>query len=92
MLQQLKTRGSNEHSTSSERSFHLFQNVKWDRFYQVLRYIGTALLSVAYLVVTGICVIEEHPMSSYLILPLFIVFLIAVIAILPQIKNIKNNN
>ncbi|MFT5925677.1 MAG: hypothetical protein ACI9WL_000418 [Rubritalea sp.] len=89
MLQQLKSSGSKEHSMPSERSFHLLQEVKLDRFYQVLRYIGTTLLSMAYLVVTVICVIEEHPMSSYLILPLFMVFLIAVIAILPQIKNIK---
>jgi hypothetical protein len=92
MLQQLKTRGSNEHSTPIERSLHLFQNLKWDRFHQVLRYIGTALLSAAYLVVTVICVMEEHPMSSYLILPFYIIFLIAAIAILSQIKNIKNNN
>jgi hypothetical protein len=91
MLQQFKTRRSNEHSMTSERSFHLLQDVKLDRVYRVMRYVGTALLSMAYLVVIVICVIEKHPMSSYLMMSLFIVFLIGAIAILPHIKTIKNN-
>jgi succinate-acetate transporter protein len=91
MLQQFKTRRSNEHSIPPERSFQLLKDVKLNRVYQVIRFMGTALLSMAYLVVIFICVIEEHTMSSYLIISLIIVFLIVAIALLPHIKTIKNN-
>jgi hypothetical protein len=91
MLQQFKTRRSNEHLLPPVRSFHILQGVKLDRVYRVMRYGGTALLSMAYLVVISISVIEKHSMSSYLIMSFFIVFLIAAIAILPHLKTIKNN-
>jgi hypothetical protein len=92
MLQQFKTRRSNEHSLPPERSFHLLQGVKLDRVYRVMRFGGTALLSMAYLVVISISIIEKHPMSSYLMMSFLIVFLIVVLAILPHLKTIKNNN
>jgi hypothetical protein len=92
MLQRFKVKGFPEHVTLHQRSFHLLQDVGLDRVCQVLRYLGIALLSIAYLVVTVICVLQKHPMSSYLMMPLCIVFLIAAVAILSQIKKIKNNN
>jgi len=92
MLKQFKTRGSDEHSMRTDRPFQLLQDIKWDRVYRVLRYIGIALLSIAYLVVTVIGVIDKHPMSSYLMMSLFIVFLILALAILPHFKTIKKNN
>jgi hypothetical protein len=76
----------------TERSFQPLRDVKLDRVYRIMIYLSTALLSTAYLVFIVICDIEKHSMSSYLILSLFLIFIISAIPILPQIKNIKNNN
>jgi uncharacterized membrane protein len=91
MLQQINTRSSSERSLRSESSFNVFARIDFDRVSQIIRYIGIAVLSVAYFVVTAVCLIEDHPMSSYLMTPLVVVLLVLIIAVLPKIINSNKN-
>lgn len=91
MLQQINTRRSSESSLRSESSFNVFTNIDLDRISQILRYLGIAVLSITYFIVTAVCLLEDHPMSSYLMMPMLIVLLVLAIAVLPKITyNNKN--
>jgi hypothetical protein len=91
MLQQINIRSSSERSLRSESSFNVFARIDFDRVSQIIRYIGIAVLSVAYFIVTAVCLLEDHPMSSYLMMPMLIVLLVLVIAVLPKITNNNKN-
>jgi hypothetical protein len=91
MLQQINTRSSSERSLRSESSFNVFTNIDLDRVSQIMRYIGIAVLSIAYFIVTAVCLLEGHPMSSYLMMPMLIVLLVLAIAVLPKITNNNKN-
>lgn len=89
MLQQLNTRESNNGSTS--RTIHIFPNLNLERLYKFLRYGLIAALTVAYVIVSVVCFIQNHPMSTYLIMPIAIVLLIATIHFLSKLNNTKDN-
>ncbi|QJP34399.1 hypothetical protein F0365_08305 [Nonlabens sp. Ci31] len=91
MLQQINTRRSSEGSLRSESSFNVFTNIDLDRISQFLRYIGIAVLSIAYFIVTAVCLLEDHPMSSFLMMPMVIVLLVLAISVLSKIKNNNKN-
>lgn len=90
MLQQINTRKSSEHSLRTESLFHVIP-IDLARVSQILRYLGIAVICIAYLIVTAVCFMEDHPMSSYLMMPMLIVFLVLAIAVVPKIIN-KNKN
>ena len=92
MLQQISTRLYNERSVRSFKTIHILPNLNLQNLAQVLRYVGTAVLVIAYLIVTIFCCVEEHPISSYLLMPIGVAFIIAAIAILPMLKKTNDNS
>ena len=92
MLQQLNTRENNDHSMRESQTINILPNLNLDRLVQFLRYGLISILTVAYVVVSIVCLFQGHPMSTYLIMPIAIVLLIAIIHFLPKLNSTKDNS
>lgn len=87
MLQQLNTRENNDRSIRESQTINVFPNLNLERLSQFLKYGLIAVLIIAYLIVTLASFIQGHPMSTFLIMPVAIVLLMASIQFLSKSKN-----
>ena len=81
MIQQLNSRDKDDRSMRASQTIHILPYLNLDHLIQILRYALISIVAIAYLVISIFCLIEDHPMSKYLIMPIAIVLLLVIIHI-----------
>ncbi|WP_298951667.1 hypothetical protein [uncultured Nonlabens sp.] len=92
MLHQFNRRDSINYQKQLRYVWTFMEDVNLKAIGTVLRYSMIALIGAMYLVISVMCFIQNHPMSRFLIMPMFILILIMSIMIVSKIKiNNKSN-
>ncbi len=86
MIQQFNSKFDNENFSRSFKMIRILPHLNLQKSAQLLRYFGIAVLALIYLIIAVFCLITDHPMSVYLLLPFTVIFLIIGIAIIPMLK------